>query len=276
MYSLSLADNQHWRFQAVEPLHGWLRKFAAVLGLQEDSPSSAMTVNFRIRNRVDETLPDPLYDFGILALRTGGIGTEWSCDIDTAYDGVFAVDRMIYALYAVYAETVRHAGFPFHAGLVEKDGTGILLAGSSGTGKSTACRRLADHLNILCDEETLIVRDAQGHYWAHPFPTWSRLASLEGDVPCWPVQKALPISRILFLEPSGKDTVSPLGQAQATMLITRTAQEKCRWALLNPENERETRLRVFENACLMARSVKALACRATLSGPLYDMISATG
>lgn len=275
-FSLCLADKQCWRFQAEAPLHDWLIKFATVLSLRTDVLSSTMTITFRIRNRDAAALPMPMYDFGILALRPDGSAAGWFCDIDTAFEGDFIIDRMIYALYAVYRETVRHEGLPFHAGLVEKDGAGILLAGSSGTGKSTACRRLADLFDILCDEETLIVRDTDGRYLAHPFPTWSGLAGHADPLPSWPVQKALPVAHILFLEPSDEDALLPLVQARAAMMMTKTALEKCRWGLLNPEDKRATQRRVFENACLLARSVPASSCRATLSGPLFETINALG
>ena len=119
-FSLCLADKQCWRFQAEAPLHDWLIKFATVLSLRTDVLSSTMTITFRIRNRDAAALPMPMYDFGILALRPDGSAAGWFCDIDTAFEGDFIIDRMIYALYAVYRETVRHEGLPFHAGLVEK------------------------------------------------------------------------------------------------------------------------------------------------------------
>ena len=273
-FSLCLADKQCWRFRADTPLRDWLCKFASVLSLQPDGAASATTLTFRDGKRTDTSGHTPLYDFGILALRPDNGDKGWLCDIDTAYDGDFVIDRMIYALYAVYMETVERAGLPFHAGLAEKDGIGILLAGPSGTGKSTACRRLAHRLNILCDEESLIVRDGDGRYWAHPFPTWSSLANDGNALPSWPVHKALPVGHILFLEPSDEDALLPLNQARAAMMMTRSAMEKCRWALLHPEAERTTRLKVFENACRLAQSIPASTVRATLSGPLYETIAA--
>lgn len=268
-FSLHLADNQRWRFQAEAVFQEWLCQFASVLNLGKDDASSATTLTFRQKKPTDAP---PLYDLGILTLRQDSETAEWFCDIDTAYNGDFFIDRMLYALYTVYRETVHRRGFPFHAGLIEQNGRGILIAGSSGKGKSTACRRLTDTCHVLCDEETLIVRNSEGGYWAHPFPTWSSLTD-SPPLGSWPAEKALPITHILFLEPSEENTLTPMGKAQSVMHITKTALEKCRWSLLNPEDGCATRRQVFDNACLLAQTVPASSCRTTLSGPLERMIT---
>ncbi len=64
-------------------------------------------------------------------------------------------------------------GVLIHGALAELDGMGVILAAPGGTGKTTASNRLLAPWRSLCDDTTLVVRDAQGNYWAHPWPTWS-------------------------------------------------------------------------------------------------------
>jgi SynChlorMet cassette protein ScmC len=65
-------------------------------------------------------------------------------------------------------------GVLLHGALAEWNGLGVILAAPGGMGKTTASNRLPAPWRSLSDDLTLIVRDSQKNYWAHPWPTWSR------------------------------------------------------------------------------------------------------
>jgi SynChlorMet cassette protein ScmC len=91
---------------------------------------------------------------------------------------------MRFSLYPIYQQVQDSGGLPLHAGLVEHNGKGVLLAGPKNAGKSTCCRRLPKPWYPLCDEETLIVKVNQEQYLAHPFPTCVFINQLATQISC--------------------------------------------------------------------------------------------
>ena len=89
-------------------------------------------------------------------------------------------------------------GILLHGALADWNGLGVILAAPGGTGKTTASNRLPAPWKSLSDDLTLIVRDSQKNYWAHPWPTWSRFL-WGGSGGEWNVQKAVPLGGIFFL-----------------------------------------------------------------------------
>ncbi len=119
-------------------------------------------------------------------------------------------------------EAQSRGGVLIHGALAERDGYGVILAAPGGTGKTTASNRLPAPWHSRCDDTTLVVRDPQGKYWAHPWPTWSRfLAEEPGGT--WDVQNAVPIKSIFFLVQSVEEQVEQVGQGQAVGLLEESA-----------------------------------------------------
>lgn len=108
----------------------------------------------------------------------------------------------------------RRGGLLVHGALAERNGIGVILAGPGGVGKTTASNRLPRSWRSLSDDAALIVRAADGEYWAHPWPTWSRYRS--GDLRgSWDVQAAVQLRAICMLSQNGKDRAIPLPIRQA-------------------------------------------------------------
>jgi SynChlorMet cassette protein ScmC len=147
----------------------------------------------------------------------------------------------------------------------------------SGVGKSTATRRLPWPWRSLADDATLVVRDAAGAYWAHPWPTWSRFFGKEkGDGrDTWDVQQAVPLRAIFILEQGEEDQVEPLGPGHAVALLTELAQQTATHFLHGlplDEIAAFNRLR-FENICSLVRSVPAYTLHVSLEGAFWDGIA---
>ncbi len=108
---------------------------------------------------------------------------------------------------------------------------GILLAGPGTVGKTTASNRLPPPWRSLGDDAALVVRDADGCYWAHPWPTWSRFYSADGSPGpggSWDVQRAVPLRAIFFLSQSPNDRAEPLNSTQAAALLMEVVQHVSR------------------------------------------------
>ena len=123
--------------------------------------------------------------------------------------------RMCQSLHPIYQGVQASGGLPFHAGLVEWNSHGVLLAAPGNTEKSTCCSRLPHPWHALCDDEALIVHDEhKKRYLAHPFPTWSDYIFQRSER-TWDVQRHVPLSAIFFLEQSETDEVVRIGEGQA-------------------------------------------------------------
>ena len=174
-------------------------------------------------------------------------------------------------------------GEPGAGGDVAKGGLGrwgeggILLAGRSGVGKSTAGRRLPRPWRALADDATLVVRDEGGTYWAHPWPTWSRFFGEErGDGrDSWDVQRAAPLRAIFVLEQGEEDRVDPLGPGHAVALLAELARQTSTHFLRGwPVDEIAAfNHQRFENLCALVRAVPAFTLYVSRRGAFWDEIA---
>lgn len=190
-------------------------------------------------------------------------------------EGVYeeTILSMRLSLYPVYQKVLDSGGLPFHAGLVEHRGKGVLLAAPRNMGKSTSCRRLPSSWLSHCDEEALIVRDAGKRYLVHPFPTWSDYFEKRFKR-TWKVNTYLPLTSIFLLEKSTMDEVIPLGQGEAMAFVNQLALQVCYryWADLDPSEMRSRRTKLLENICELAKVVPAFKLRVSLDGRFWEKI----
>jgi len=126
-------------------------------------------------------------------------------------------------------------GFLIHAGLIEyrekgKLGTGILLAGASGAGKTTTTRLLRPPWAPVADDLTLIARGDEGSYRAHPLPTWSRILGKVDPAPriTWDIFHSLPLRSGLFLHRGEEELFAETGKGESLCLLAE---------LINQSNE---------------------------------------
>ena len=195
------------------------------------------------------------------------------CGVKTFDNPEAEILTMWNALYPIYRESITLGGLPFHAGLVERDGRGVILAGPGNRGKSTCCSRLPDSWVPLCDDETLVILDKVGNFRAHPFPTWSDHLWRESEK-TWNVQYSVPISGVFFIEQSEVDEVIPLGEGESTSYICQSAMQVCRkyWKRADQGYQRTFRRNLFDNACEMAKKMPAFRIRVSLYGRFWEEI----
>ena len=197
---------------------------------------------------------------------------DYACEIDNVKSEEIEHINMWSMLYAIYQPVVDKGGLPFHAGLVELDGKGILIAGAGGQGKSTTCGRLSKYWTALSDDETLIVFDKGNGYRAHPFPTWSDYLCKRSE-DRWNVAHSVPLRAIFFIEQSETDEVIRIEtQAESAILINKSAAEAYQKFLGRLERERKwnAATMVFDNACKMAKTVPTYKLRISLTGRFWE------
>ena len=137
-------------------------------------------------------------------------------------DGLYIQLMQLSLIIAREAQT--RGGILIHGALAERNGIGVILAAPGGTGKTTASDRLPAPWRSLCDDTTLVVRDSQGNYRAHPWPTWSRFLD-GGPGGTWDVQSAVPLKGIFFLSHAVEDRVESVGTGHAVSLLVECVKQ---------------------------------------------------
>jgi SynChlorMet cassette protein ScmC len=289
-FSLRLANGQEWHIVASAEVKPLIEKLTAIMQLRTCEPNGYPKLIF-IQRESDEALEPPTWsknvdileglprdgwnarNLGALKLWSHCIMPDVICETRPERNHDLDIIRMWLSLHPIYRRAQDSGGVPLHAALVVKDGIGVLLAAPGATGKSTCCRRLPLPWQALGDDETLIVKDSQKKYWAHPFPTWSHLLRKRSER-AWNVQQYFPLSAIFFLEQGEDDVAIPIGQGEATILITQSARDVWQRSLrnLDREEERELRNALFDNACQLARAVPAFKLRVSLKGRFWEEI----
>jgi SynChlorMet cassette protein ScmC len=170
-------------------------------------------------------------------------------------------------------EAQARGGVLIHGALAERDGMGVILAAPGGTGKTTASNRLPAPWRSLCDDTTLVVRDPQGNYWAHPWPTWSRFLD-RGPGGTWDVQRAVPVKGIFFLARAVEDRVERVGSGQSVSLLGECVGQV---SMLMPmglfkEELHALHLERFNNLCALARVVPTHVLHISLTGAFWQEI----
>lgn len=160
-----------------------------------------------------------------------------------------------------------------HGALAEIEGNGVVLAGRGGIGKTTASRRLRPPWSSLSDDATLVVRDADGGYWAHPWPTWSQFVAGEPER-SWDVQSAVRLRGIFFLVRAGLDLAAPLGAGHAVALLVESS-EQVWWGmapLLSREALRASRLQRLDNISDLVKAVPSYTLDFSAMGMFWKEI----
>ena len=275
MYGFRLADSQVWGVQPGKGTGEWAGAFARLLGLDllPYIPDKVMRL---------ERLPHPsgpdedswqVRKSPFLEIRRHPSVREIVCGLHETADFSQVREQMRCALFPVYGLTVRRGGLPLHCALVEREGRGVLLVGRSGAGKSTACRRLPEGWNPLCDDLALVVRLSGGGFAAHPLPTWSAVGPDPGKR-TWDINRGVRLSAIFFLAQCAEDEILPAGTAMASVVLTDAAMTIFRSVRVQEQSLEKKLLggNAFANAAAMARSVPSYILRLSLTGRFWEKI----
>jgi len=287
-YRLRLANGQKWHIVASDETKALIEKLTAIMELETCEPNGYPKLIFIQRELGVELEPptcssnadilEGLPSDGWVVRNLGALKL-WShcdmpdviCEIRPEKNHDLDIIRMWLSLHPIYMRAQDSGGLPMHAALVVRNGKGVLLSAPGATGKSTCCRRLPSPWQALCDDETLVVQDSQEKYWTHPFPTWSHLLRQHYER-TWNVQQYFTLSAVFFLEQGETDVVVPLGQGEATILITQSARDVWRrsWRNLDREEQRAFKNKLFDNACQLAKTIPVFSLRISLKGRFWE------
>jgi SynChlorMet cassette protein ScmC len=272
-YRMQLGDGRGWQILAGDELRSWTEKLATIMELQECKSTAYPKLIFIQKKSQNGQIEEPPFqgkENFARELRKNGWRVQeiynvrfWSrpdmtdivCELGSD-DKCLDLVMMRHSLYPIYQGVLDSGGLPFHSGLIELEGRGVLLAAPRNTGKSTCCLRVPRPWHALCDEETLIVRNSQKEYLAHPFPTWSN-KFMKHSEQTWNVEEHVSLAAVFFLEQSTVDTAIPLGQGEAAVSIYQSAMQVCYryWHDLDPSELRVRNKNIFANSCKLAKTV---------------------
>lgn len=285
-YRLSLSNGISWWIGGDNYSLQWLSKLAKIMQIEGSSYSND---SYRMIFKKMEDIPSSddrmsveaylsgaqswrLYRFRTIRIWQHNDVPNVVCELTNNGD-IVGYANMCYSLIPIYNWTIKTGGLPFHSGLVERDGLGILLAGSGGTGKSTCCRRIPSPWRALSDDEALIVLDRQGKYRAHPFPTWSEY--IGGQIGrTWNVQYSVPIAGIFFIAQSDMDEAIPIGKGKSAVRIAESANQVYRKFPFDWDKQTQIELskNIFDNACRLAKAIPAFILNVNLTGKFWEEI----
>lgn len=179
--------------------------------------------------------------------------------------------QLLSQVMALYAQD--SGGVLLHGALAEKDGKGVLLAGRGEAGKTTASGRLTLPWRSLCDDTALVVRDGEGSYRAHPWPTWSTFM-FGGQGGSWDIQRSVPLKGIFLLEQAPEERAEPTGQGEAVCLLSECAEQVTLPVLhsMTPGEARGFRVQRFDNISDLTRAVPVFTLRLSLTGRFWKEI----
>lgn len=275
-HALVLADGTRWEIAGGdEEAASIVSQLAGAMQLGEATSASGPSPRgnpFRLLVQVDAH--SPVADCYV-PLASGNDGTA-SCILCPS-DHWGGPHVNLVRLSLVFArEAHARGGVLIHGALAEKDGMGVILAAPGGTGKTTASSRLPAPWRSRCDDTTLVVRDPQGRYLAHPWPTWSRF--LEGGVGgTWDVQCAVPLRGIFLLARAGDDHVERIGPGHAVSLLVECVRQASQFMPLGlfKEEIHALHLERFNNLCALTRAVPAHILHISLTGAFWQEIERT-
>jgi len=288
-YGLFLSDGNNWWITGDDDSIKSVDEFAGIMKLDECLPNSLPKLIFFRSNHKHGIVSHELsssnietgwkfYDHAVdnvvvhqwRHISSGDVISELKSDILNKVDKYW---EMWLSLQPIYRRSVQIGGLPFHAGLAECEGRGILLAARGGTGKSTCCRRLPEHWKPLCDDQALVVLDKNNKYRVHPFPTWSDYLNERADNK-WNVRYSVPLSAIFFLEQSERDEVIPIPTNKAPLFMMELSTQALEKNRLNMNDEERIELvrKIFNNAFDIAKVTPAFHLRVSLNGRFWEEI----
>lgn len=296
-YCLQLANGHGWNLIATEGAESWLDCLASIMELRpcglDGHPRIILT-----RDEIgEEKYGEPVYAFDPdirrhlpgsgwkvkdRAFSSDGVRIRFWCHSEVP-DVIYYIGegeaqekhvmRMWNLTYFISQREQFFGGFPFHAGLIELNGKGMLLAADGGTGKSTCCSRIPSPWHSPADDQMLIVRDNQRRYFTHPFPTWSEYI-WKNSGRTWNAERYVPLSAVFFLQRAEDDNVIPLEQIRSAVLINEYAMQGCIMGKIALDKEGRLLLskRIFNNACELAKTIPAYILEVSLHGEFWKEI----
>ncbi|HOD35460.1 MAG TPA: SynChlorMet cassette protein ScmC [Syntrophales bacterium] len=290
-YQLSLFDGKTWEIEACRDagleVMAWVEEFAAHLGLKTCSEKVGRCLRF---GRIEKDshsdgfprfVPCPPGDIAAQGWRFSGVAGLVFFEHPEVRDllcGIMSGNRSLvlrqfrHALLPVFDEVIKAGGLIVHGALLERRGSGVLLMGKSGAGKTTCCQRLPSNWRILGDDLALVVKDRNGHFLAHPLPTWSAVDSGRNKWPCR-MNESVPLEALFVLKQSLIDSVGKLRGAEAAVAVKQASDEALMpLDIAHSRSGIPGRKELFQNAMDLSKAISTFQLRVSLTGRFWEKI----
>jgi SynChlorMet cassette protein ScmC len=285
-YGLCLGDGQCWEISATEEVEPWLKKIGFCLGLEAKPLNWDKRMIFVGRGNMPDLERDEweVHDYETIRTWSSKNGREVICELDGKEGLAHDIKITCQVLNILYQSVINKGGLPFHAGLAAKDAQGVLLAGSGGVGKTTACLRFPASWEVFCDDESVVVCTKSGKYEAHSVPRWKNnlFAYRQNQerpkelnfINALSINNKVPLSAIFFLEHADRDEVCALHKAEAAIFIKEVVMQNYSRILqeLRLKTEGVINTGILNNACELIQTIPAFRLRLTLTGRFWEQI----
>jgi SynChlorMet cassette protein ScmC len=283
--NLSLANGCRWTVLAgdrrAKPV---VARLIQLMGLRQGSqPGKRMVVESQeggAQRRLVKGLHEAIADVALVGMLAGSPNPQATgllarprdvrCVIGPVHDDeTLAMQlRRLSLVFVLYAQD--SGALLLHGALAELSGYGVVLSGPSGVGKTTVSRRLPPPWRSLSDDMTLVVRDDEGAYWAHPWPSWGSVAQGEKAL-TWNVDHAVLLKAMFFLEQAPQDELGGLGRGAALCSLMESVGQATQIMSLGASDDerRAHRLQQFENACALVEALPAYRLRVSARGAFW-------
>ena len=168
-----------------------------------------------------------------------------------------------------YRHCLMHGGLPVHASSAHMNQSGIIIASSGDTGKTTTVRRLPKPWLELADDVALLLPNGD-EVNLYSLPTWSEFIHGRDKNATWDVKNGVKLSGIFFLEQSTEDHAERISVPLSMMSLYKSSME----AIGDVEEDISTNVKtnIFEIASNISAKVPSFLLRATLTGKVWESI----
>lgn len=177
-----------------------------------------------------------------------------------------------FLFFPIWLQVIEKGGLIAHCSFIVKDGKGILLIGSNGSGKSTCYRRFPGGWEKISDDWAVISGDG---FQVSPWPTWSHLShKLQEDRKSWDISRKYPLSALFFIEKGKRQKIKRLRQSEVTLCLINSIKELLHSDLKNLYKPERINLmkQIFENAWNVSGKIPGYSLTTTLKGRFWDLI----
>lgn len=277
MYTLSLPQDHHWTITADPDRFWWLETIVPLLTL---SPGEILNSG---QISVAPLLPeDPVRSedwkvfgsvYGKIALNQKQKMIEIGIPNSAADYPEHLSSGVKLLVVGISAMLLSEHCLLLHSATLVRDGQAVLLAASSGGGKSTSAGRVPPPWSAPGDENCLVIPDGSGGYLVSVLPTASKIAAGEEGL-FWNPTLAYPLKAICILKQADKDTIESFPQSQAAVCMTNSFSQATwnQFCFMDKELQNEMRNLSFVNACTLVKEIPVYLLSATLTGRFWEVI----
>ncbi len=291
-YHLCFDDGANWQFRASEKTRPWVEAFATAMGLSRGGNADTLAVTFeeilvKRGERLDPVVRLDRERYGdmpeegwhvegfkdVVLYEHPQVGIIYGLLPDATRKGW--KDQMRRSLLPLFRRGVLSGELPLHAALVEREGAGVILAASSGVGKSTCCRRLPPPWRALAEDLCQVVVSEDRGYRVHPLPTWSALdPDAPGEGRCV-ASCSVPLRAVFFIEQAQGDECIAFDKVRSAAALARCSLEVFRSVTghfrLRYEST-DVKRAIYNNAASLALAMPCYLLRLSLQGRFWDKI----